>query len=1159
MTRPPLRPEKRLPLRIFGDPDSSRGPYLRVFGYFIVITVIVWVAGFLASLLLDHPLPDQNRTDEAVFLAPSFDTLFPGIDMPPPSDRQPAPSMTQTGKNRPVPLAAGRRVFATVPLWPARSFISLQRHLQDIDVILPEWLTVPASGDRVLQEDPPRQQEIADFISENGRGQTILPTVRGLNRTLSEGNIEQLVHAMVTETAQGGYDGLCLDLAWTPRQAIPSGISLMRELAAAFGPAGKQTCVIIDLAGRDWPLPEINAIADLVVVIPFDQPGPSDLPSSLLPVGRFQQVTVPQMTLLDPQKTVLALGNSSADWVSNMTAPKFIPFAEVARRSGLHNEPIKFDETDGTSTLTYIDAQGNRHQIAVLDAVSAFNTLALLGPVEIGGLAIMPIGAEDPGLWHLVGRYGPVDPVAILREVPLPDYVGYEGTGGFFTAFGSPRTGIRDLVLDPAGKLVASQSYRRLPETFTVARWGGDMRNRVVLSFDDGPDSRYTRQILDILGETHTPAAFFLIGERAMQNPDVVRRIVADGHEFGIHTFTHPNISVISPARLTLEANATQRLLASISGRNTILFRAPYGEDSEPENAEQVEPMKLLSAEGYISAGIQIDPSDWQKPGAEELVKSVVAQTLKQGGGIILLHDSGGDRTQTVAALPHIIDALRNEGFEFTSLAALLGASRAEIMPPAQISGAIPPLKKRIDTITFTTTRAILATLPFLFGAALVLGVGRSFLIVVPALSRRRRQHAGNPVSPPVTVLIPAFNEAADIRNTIAAVLASDYPDFRVIVIDDGSTDNTRALIEEARREDSRITLLTQENMGKAVALNHGYTKAETDIIVAIDADTLILPDAISHLVSHFGDRVVGAVAGNVKVGNRVNLVTRLQAVEYITSQNLDRRAFERFNAILVVPGAIGAWRRSAVVEAGGYSLQTLAEDADLTAAIIRKGYKVIYEDRAIAMTEAPETLRGLMGQRLRWTLGILQVAWKHRRAVLERNGIGLLAIPNILVFGTLLPLIAPVADVVFLIFVLRLLRDIVQHPTMVWAGFSPTVFALYTVYLLSDVVLSAIAFLLEPKEDKRLLFWVVFQRFFYRQLLYIAVFRSLWRAITGRLSGWRKVVRTGDVSLPLPDRQERRRQIAIEHVSARVSSRKTPYTLTKSATPPRPDSRDAD
>ena len=171
------------------------------------------------------------------------------------------------------------------------------------------------------------------------------------------------------------------------------------------------------------------------------------------------------------------------------------------------------------------------------------------------------------------------------------------------------------------------------------------------------------------------------------------------------------------------------------------------------------------------------------------------------------------------------------------------------------------------------------------------------------------------------------------------------------------------------------------------------------EIFVGIDADTIIAPDAIRRMVPHFVDPKIGALAGNAKVGNKINLWTRWQALEYITSQNFERRALNTFSAVSVVPGAIGAWRTQAVKQCGGYHVDTVAEDADLTMALLQAGYKVEYEDRALAFTEAPSSAHGLMRQRFRWSFGILQATWKHRSAFARKGALGWMALPNIVVF----------------------------------------------------------------------------------------------------------------------------------------------------------------
>ena len=214
------------------------------------------------------------------------------------------------------------------------------------------------------------------------------------------------------------------------------------------------------------------------------------------------------------------------------------------------------------------------------------------------------------------------------------------------------------------------------------------------------------------------------------------------------------------------------------------------------------------------------------------------------------------------------------------------------------------------------------------------------------------------------------------------------------------------------------MRLLLQSNHGKPSALNHGLSEATGEIVVSIDADTIVDPDAIPRLVRHFADEKVGAVAGNVKVMNRNRWLTRWQALEYITSQNLEKRAFDLLNCIPVVPGAVGAWRTDLLRSQGGFSGDTVAEDTDLTLTIRRNGWKILYDEEAIGRTEVPDTIDALIRQRFRWTFGTLQAIWKHRDTVgkPQYGTLGWVAVPNIFLFQIVLPLVSPIIDLLFLV-----------------------------------------------------------------------------------------------------------------------------------------------
>ena len=410
---------------------------------------------------------------------------------------------------------------------------------------------------------------------------------------------------------------------------------------------------------------------------------------------------------------------------------------------------------------------------------------------------------------------------------------------------------------------------------------------------------------------------------------------------------------------------------------------------------------------GYITIGNKIDTRDWNDEPALT-PQQIAARVLDhlppcqpndqpQCGNIILMHDGGGNRERTVLALPLIIDGARARGFQFVPVYQLMGKTKADVMPPLP---ANEYWSARLNWIGFWLFSATMTGITVIFFLGDILMTGRLISVGVLAIYDRLRSHVyGTPgqiaaYRPRVAVLIPAYNEEKVIERTIQGALDSDYPNLRVIVIDDGSKDRTLEIARRAFAAEEaagRVLILTKPNGGKAEALNFGLEHiGDAELFVGIDADTIIAPDAIARLVPHFLNPKVAAVAGNAKVGNRVNLWTRWQALEYITSQNFERRALNTMGAVSVVPGAIGAWRTAAVREAGGYHVDTVAEDADLTMALLRNGYRVEYEDLALAFTEAPTTANALMRQRFRWSFGILQAVFKHRGVFARKGALGI-------------------------------------------------------------------------------------------------------------------------------------------------------------------------
>jgi cellulose synthase/poly-beta-1,6-N-acetylglucosamine synthase-like glycosyltransferase len=609
--------------------------------------------------------------------------------------------------------------------------------------------------------------------------------------------------------------------------------------------------------------------------------------------------------------------------------------------------------------------------------------------------------------------------------------------------------------------------------------------------------------------------------------------MIREGHEIGSHTYTHPNLATAGKTQVLFELNATQRLFQAFTGRTLKLFRAPFFGDAEPTTADEVIPVQDAQNRGYISVGLHVDSEDWQRPGVPAIVNNVLSRVLTAPGtcndesdaqcsrNVVLLHDSGGDRSQTVAALPIIIDTLRARGYQFVPVSELAGLTPTQAMPPLSSSDQVAA---RVDLGLFELLGFSIKALGFLFAAAITLGIGRALVLsglaLVSAWKEMRLERPPIVENTFVSVLIPAFNEERVIERSVLQVLASTNVKLEVIVIDDGSKDRTSQIVENAFRDDERVQLIKLENGGKARALNQGLTLAKSEIVIALDADTQFEPDTIARLARWFAnDERLAAVAGNAKVGNRINLVTKWQALEYVTAQNLERRALARLGAMTVVPGAVGAWRKQAIAEVGGYPPETLAEDQDLTIAVQRGGWRVAYDQSAIAWTEAPQSFRQLARQRFRWAFGTIQCVWKHKRVMAEGEprGLAFVGLPQTILFQLLFAIVSPIIDLALVVNIFWTVSSIHEHGYTAMKGDLYRVALFWIIFAAIDLTAGLIAFALERRENWRLIGWLLPQRFGYRQIMYYVVIKAVVQALRGPRVGWSSIARSGQVAVRSP------------------------------------------
>lgn len=890
--------------------------------------------------------------------------------------------------------------------------------------------------------------------------------------------------ALVARCAEAGLAGVHLDLEaldddWRPLSPI------VADVAAALHARGLALAVDVPATLDATLLAALARAADRVVVMAYDEHD-ADGPAGAIASDAFVADALAAATRAAPAGRLAAgLAIYGYDWVGDDSADP-ISFVDAHAAAREARVTPRWDRA-GNVHLAYRDDE-EAHQIWLTDAASVWNQARIAAAAGVGDVALWRLGGEDPGVWDALRHLGDAAPPPI-ESVPPDDRVTNEGDGPFLGLALSPAAGRRALVV--AGGRVTDERWLASPSPYLVRR-AGVAPGRVALTFDDGPDPTYTPAILDILARERVPATFFVLGAQAAAAPGLVARVRDAGHELGNHSFSHPDVDGVGALRLRGELEATSQVVASITGRRPLFYRPPSLADVEPRSAASAAAFARAGSLGYLVVDADVDPRDWAAPGAA----AIVAATLRQAGrgGVILLHDGGGNRAATVQALPAIIAGLRARGLSFVPLSAMVGKTRDQGMPPA---GALP-----VAGYLLRAAARLAGALRAALVGSLALLTLRALAMIAAALAGERRRRRRSPPRgplPSVTAVIPAFNEGAVILRTVDSVLASDLP-VEVVVVDDGSSDDTAALVARRYLREPRVRLLRQPNRGKAAALRTGIAGSTSEIVVALDADTLFAPSTIRRLVEPLADPRVGAVAGTAEVGDLGNAWARWQAIEYLTQQELERRAWDALGAVPIVPGAVGAWRRRAILDAGGFSSQTLAEDADLAMALCRRGWRVVYAPAARARTEAPATRRELGKQRARWSFGLLQALWKHRGALVERRAgaFGRVVWPAMVAFLVVLPLAAPAA--------------LVSLAAAAVAGnVAP---ALWTTALLAAVELLqlAVACALARRSGGahtwRLVPSLVTARLVYRPLLWGISLRSIARLADGVPLGWGKLAR---------------------------------------------------
>jgi len=1177
---------------IFQDPHGRRWPRLRRVLVCLAILVIAATVWFCKTLLVH---PQLKAPPSVVKLQRQLDAAINSTERDDPHaiNWQRFYSESKSAQDRLINIRhqLGKKTAAKGEIrlgyysdWDPNSLTSLEEHAGSLTHIAPEWFSLQGTDSHLVIEPNPR---LVTFAAAHGL--TLMPLLQNLQgdtwqpeavENLATGTADKrarFIHDLLVELRRIKAGGVIIDWQQLDPAKRDDYSDFLQQMAYALQAAKMELWFSVSPGddfktfhifgdpdaqpGVKFNRPALETFVNRFVVTLHDENSETDPPGPIASQPWIEGWLKVIVEYADPDQWIAVLGAYAYDWNTTTKKTELITFKDAMSRA---SEAGLDMTTSGKSTdvappsyngqYRYFDPNNNQdHTVSFLDAITFYNHLRAARAAEFGGIGVWRLGTEDPQIWDVLELKGQPTPAVLktLGTIKSTDTITNIGRGEIVEVDTTHDNGIRVVSIDSTGLPIIHPSdpfeattlaevhqgllrasYTDFAKYPTLIHKGAGGEHEVAITFDDGPSSEWTPKILDVLRAKGVKACFFLLGKNCEDYPDLVRRIVAEGHEIGNHTTTHRNLAVMSEWQVELELTITQRLIESITGRSTTLFRPPYNADSTPTDIAELAPLSLAQKQlGYTVVLEKIDPQDWARPGTDEIVQRV--KDLRKEGNIILLHDAGGDRSETLAALPQIIDYLRARGDRIVSLSELLKIPRDELMPPVN-----PNQQSMERFVTGTGFRTWHGIVEF-FWAFMIFSTGlvvvRTLLVAWLAHRHHRAETLSKPTfQPSVSVVIAAFNEEKVIQKTLRSVLDTDYTgELEVIVVDDGSRDDTAAKVEELVAAEPRIRLIQQPNRGKAGALRHGVTVARNEIVAFLDADTLFEHHTLSALVQPLEHPLVGAVSGNARVGNLLTshapagapsanqrgflsrwwagstwatlcLLTRrfiasCQSLEYICGFNLDRRAYTEWNCITVVPGAVSALRRSAIVAGGGFSDDTLAEDTDLTLVMHRLGYRIEYASDAVAWTEAPETTIGLVKQRSRWAFGTMQCLWKHRDMVFNpRYGaLGWFSLPNIWFMQIGLVAVTPLVDAILLYSLLF------GNARGIWYWF--------VIVLGLDLFLAALACWMDGERLRRSLL-ILPMRFFYRPILAWVIWRSISRALKGAFVAWGKLERTASV-----------------------------------------------
>ncbi|MBC7472377.1 MAG: glycosyltransferase [candidate division SR1 bacterium] len=800
--------------------------------------------------------------------------------------------------------------------------------------------------------------------------------------------------------------------------------------------------------------------------------------------------------------------------VSYVQKKSFGDTVELVKKQGL-----VINNDFNNSYIDYIDDEKKSHRIWLGDAALLFNQLfdlsKLLKEDSYEGYAFSNSGFEDNSIWDMLKADSFNGKLEILeKNFKVDTLVENKGQGVLAKVLSDFEFGIRRFKFSEG--YISSQIWEKYPVRSIVQRVGYKPKT-LSLTFDDGPDPIYTPQILDILKKYNIKATFFVIGKNIKEYPEIAKRIVSEGHIIANHSYSHPRLNNLSTVTVDTEISGTDEILRQLVNVKTDFFRTPYNDIYGFNTENDLVILRELRKYDKFAVEDDVDTKDWLIKDPNAINNKTFDILDKQSGSVLLLHDGGGDRTSTVKSLPSMIEGIQKRGYAIENLNTLTSDDLAKL---SNESAQYKQFQEQEFSLFASKLFFNIFVTTVIF--SIIIGVIKyilMFALYLYSVFKNKKQNTPY-LTPKVSIIVPCYNEQKVICNTINSLLLSDYPNFEIVMVDDGSKDNSYKVVKKAFKKEKRVSAYTKENGGKSSALNFGISVAKSEFVICVDADTVFAQDSVRKLMRHFRDENIGGVAGNVQIGNATNNLTKAQQLEYALSQNFEKQAFSSVNSVVVVPGPIGAWRKPVILGAGGYHKDNLAEDTDLTLRVLQQGWEIHYEQDAICITESPEDYKSFIKQRNRWQFGMLQVLFKNFEILFNPNYgfIGLFTLPIIL-FQYLLMSLYPIMMVSIGGYLLGFLLD--SYNGGIALGFSflwqNKLFLYFSaIYILLDAfkIILAISKERHIQNKYKMLLIIPYYLFIFQNLMSAITFWTLVRAIRGKIATWGHLTRTGSVSL---------------------------------------------